>query len=273
MSQTRSLWFTILLAGLICLVGCGSSVSTSASSSPSDANLANPPVAPSGLAPLVVNSALDTATPPAGLVTLRSALSRAESDQPIVFDSALNGATIPLTLVADAHTLLKGEVMGIRNEPSGPVSYLVGYFDRDYGRSALVARKNVVIDASSLPAGITLAWSGGAQTAARVLAVDGNLTLTRVNIKGGRSLTENITAPHPDQPWTLARGGALAVWGVARLRNCQFYENQVQGDFDSSRDRGAFGGAVYADIVEMEDCVVSGNSVLGAGAAGGASTP
>ena len=35
--------------------------------------------------------------------------------------------------------MLKGEVMGIRDEPSGPVSYLVGYFDRDYGRSALYA--------------------------------------------------------------------------------------------------------------------------------------
>ena len=63
--------------------------------------------------------------------------------------------------------------------------------------------------------------------------------------------------------------GVLAVWGVARLSDCRLHDNHVEGDFDSSRDRGAFGGAVYADIVLMQRCVVSGNSVLGGGAAGG----
>ncbi len=87
----------------------------------------------------------------------------------------LNGGTIALSIVADEHTRLKGEVMGIRDEPSGPVSYLVGWFDRDYGRSALVARKDVVIDASALPSGITITWAG--TTPARVLAVSGDLTL------------------------------------------------------------------------------------------------
>jgi hypothetical protein len=219
-------------------------------------------------APLVVNSLLDTAAPAAGTVTLRSALAAAASGQTISFDSSLNGGTIGLSLVADEHTRLKGEVMGMRDEPSGPVSYLVGYFYRDYGRSALVARKNVVIDASSLPGGITVAWTG--TTPARVLAVEGNLTLTNVAITGGNSVTERLPTSAPDdQPWTLARGGALAVWGVARLVDCRLYDNHVQGDFDSSRDRGAFGGAVYADIVDMERCVVSGNSALGGGAAGG----
>jgi hypothetical protein len=90
------------------------------------------------------------------------------------FDRSLDGGTIALTLVADAHTLLKGEVMGIQQTPSGPVSYLVGYFDRDYGPSALVARKNVVIDASDLPNSITLAWAGPAP-GARVLAVEGDV--------------------------------------------------------------------------------------------------
>jgi hypothetical protein len=222
-------------------------------------------------APIIVNSLLDATSPPAGTVTLRSALEAAESGQPIEFDASLNGGTIALSVVADEHTQLKGEVMGIRDEPSGPVSYLVGYFDRDYGRSALVARKDVVIDASKLPAGITLAWTGGTQPAARVLAVEGNLTLVNVAITGGRSVAEDIATGSPDdQPWTLARGGALAVWGVARLVDCRLYDNHVQGDFDSSRDRGAFGGAVYADIVDMEGCIVSGNSALGAGAAGGA---
>ena len=244
----------VLLLLLLALAGCGGG----------DASGGRP-------ASIIVNSLLDTTSPPAGAVTLRSALAAAEPGQPIEFDASLNGGTIALSVVADEHTLLKGEVMGIRDEPSGPVSYLVGYFDRDYGRSALVARKDVVIDASKLPAGITLAWTGGTQPAARVLAVEGNLTLVNVAITGGHSVAEDIATGNPaDQPWTLARGGALAVWGVARLVDCRLYDNHVQGDFDSSRDRGAFGGAVYADIVDMEGCIVSGNSALGAGAAGGA---
>jgi hypothetical protein len=223
-----------------------------------------------GSAPIVVNSLDDSATPAAGSITLRSALAAAAPGQRISFAPALDGATLALQAVADEHTRLKGEVMGIRDEPSGPVSYLVGYFDRDYGRSALVARKNVVIDASALPAGITLAWAGGDSPGARVLAVEGDLTLINVAIRGGRSLS----APLPPggtypQPWTLARGGALAVWGVARLVDCRLHDNRVQGDFEPSRDRGAYGGAVYADIVDIEGCVISGNEVLGGGAAGG----
>jgi hypothetical protein len=217
---------------------------------------------------LVVNSLLDSDSPPAGTVTLRSALAKAAPGQAIRFDRSLDGGRISLSIVADEHTRLKGEVMGMRDEPSGPVSYLVGWFYRDYGRSALVARKNVVIDASDLPSGITLAWAGGVP--ARVLAVEGNLTLVNVDITGGHSVTEKLAVVNPDdQPWTLARGGAVAVWGVASLRDCRLYDNHVEGDFDSSRDRGAFGGAVYADIVEMQRCVVSGNSALGGGAAGG----
>jgi hypothetical protein len=53
------------------------------------------------------------------------------------------------------------------------------------------------------------------------------------------------------------------------LSDCRLYGNRAQGDFDSSRDRGAYGGAVYADIVDMKRCIVSGNSVVGGGAAGG----
>lgn len=222
----------------------------------------------SGSNAIVVNTLLDSATPPSGTVTLRSAIASAASGQVIRFDRNLDGGTISLSIVADEHTRLKGEVMGMRDEPSGPVSYLVGWFDRDYGRSALVARKNVVLDASDLPSGITLAWSGGVP--ARVLAIEGNLTLINVDITGGHSVTERLAVANPDdQPWTLARGGAVAVWGVARLQDCRLYGNHVEGDFDSSRDRGAFGGAVYADIVEMQRCVVSGNSALGGGAAGG----
>lgn len=250
----RNLLYGLAFAVLVLSAGCGGGGSDSPSPEP--------------LASVTVNSLLDDANPPAGTVSLRSALAAAESGQRIAFDPRLAGSTLPLTIVADQHTRLKGEVMGMRDEPSGPVSYLVGYFPRDYGRSALVARKDVVIDASALPGGITIAWAGG--TDSRVLAVDGNLTLINVAITGGRSVAENIATGNPDdQPWTLARGGAVAVWGVARLVDCRFYDNHVRGDFDSSRDRGAFGGAVYADIVEMERCVVAGNSALGGGAAGG----
>lgn len=249
-------WFkALLLSAVATLVACGGGGDD----------------APPPLPALIVNSLDDNAAPPAGTVTLRSALASAASGQAIRFDPRLNGGTIALTRVADEHTLLKGEVMGIRTEPSGPVSYLVGYFDRDYGRSALYARKNVVIDASDLPAGITLAWAGGDSPGARVLAVAGDLTLNNVTITGGRSITSALNPPYGayQQPWTLARGGAVAVWGVARLTNCRLHGNRVQGDFESSRDRGAFGGAVYADIVQMDNCIVAGNDVLGGGAAGG----
>ena len=220
--------------------------------------------------PLLVNSLEDLADPPAGTVTLRSALAATEPGQVIRFDAALDGGTIALTLVDAEHSVLKGEVMGIRDEPSGPVSYLVGYFERDYGRSALYARKDVVIDASDLPSGITLTWAGAVGDDARVLAVYGDLVLRGVTITGGRSVTEDISTADPEQqPWTLARGGGVAVWGRAQLAGCTLYDNHCEGDFESSRDRGAFGGGLYANIVEMEDCVVCGNTVLGGGAGGG----
>ncbi|MHC4931560.1 MAG: hypothetical protein ACYTGV_05145, partial [Planctomycetota bacterium] len=217
--------------------------------------------------PIVVNSLEDLAAPPHGTVTLRSALAAAASGQTIQFDPGLDGGAIELSIVGEEHTVLRGEVMGMRQEPSGPVSYLVGYHQRDYGRSALYARKRVVIDASGLATGITLTWAGGGD--ARVLAVYGDLSMTGVTVTGGRSVAEDISASNPDQPWTLARGAAVAVWGRARLSDCTLYDNHCVGDFDSSRDRGAFGGGIYANIVELEDCVIAGNTVVGGGAAGG----
>jgi len=219
---------------------------------------------------LIVNSLEDSASPAFGIVTLRSALADAEEGQTILFDESLDGGTIALSIVGNTHSILKGEVMGMREEDSGPVSYLVGYFDRDYGQSALYAYKNVVIDASALSQGITLSWTGGEDNPARVLAVYGDLILTNVSVTNGASVTEDISTDNPDdQPWTLARGGGVAVWGTARLVNCRLYNNRCEGDFDSSRDRGAFGGGLYANIVDMQNCIVGGNTVLGAGAAGG----
>lgn len=226
--------------------------------------------------PIVVNSLEDIAEPPEGLVTLRSALASAASGQAIIFDESLDGGVIELSIVGNAHTVLKGEVMGIREEPSGSVSYLVGYFDRDYGRSALYARKNVVIDASALPSGITLAWTGGEANPARVLAVRGNLSLRKVSITGGWSVAEELPPPDPNdangQLSTRARGAGIAVWGIAKLEDCALYDNHAKRDADvpaRSRDAGVFGGGVYADIVDIDKCVVSGNSLSASGVSGG----
>ena len=218
----------------------------------------------------IVNSLQDNASPPAGTVTLRSALESASPGQRITFDQSLNGGTISLIIVAEEHTVLTGEVMGF--DDVNNISYLVGYFDRDYGRSALFADKNVVIDASNLRDGITIRWDGA--DAARVLAVSGDLTLSNVAITGGNSVYDIAAdvGQHPDdnQASTLARGAGLAVWGVATLTDCAIYDNHAVGDeSDSSRDGGAYGGGVYADTVVMDNCVVSGNTVSGGGAAGG----
>jgi hypothetical protein len=226
-------------------------------------------------ADIVVNTLADLEYPPWGTVTLRSALADADDGETIRFAAWLDGRTIELSIVGEEHSVLKGEVMGMREEESGPVSYLVGYFERDYGRSALYARKNVVIDASSLPSGITLAWVGGEENPARVLAVYGNLTMTNVSVTGGWSVAEELPQDGDveyEQLSTRARGAGVAVWGVARLENCRIYNNHCRRDAAvpaRSRDAGAFGGGVYADIVEMERCVVSGNSVFASGVSGG----
>lgn len=219
---------------------------------------------------IVVNSLEDVEETSKGKVTLRSALALAADGEPIFFHPRLNGGTIELSIVGEENTVLRGEVMGMRDEPSGPVSYLKGYFNRNYGKSALYARKNVILDASTLPLGITLSWVGGPARQARVLAVYGDLTMINVSVTGGRSVAEKIVTDNADlQPWTLGRGGGVAVWGIARLVNCKLYNNYCEGDFESSRDRGAYGGGIYANIVDLENCIVSGNSVLGGGAAGG----
>ncbi len=222
------------------------------------------------LPPIVVNSLLDDIEPASGTVTLRSALSTAQSRQRITFDPTLNGGTIDLIHVEQEHTVLVGEVMGF--DDANNISYLIGYFDRDYGKSALFANKAVVIDASNLPDGITINWSGA--ESARVLAVAGHLALTNVSVTGGTSVFDVAAdvGQHPEdkQTSTLARGAGLAVWGVATLTDCAIYDNHAVGDdADTSRDGGAYGGGVYADTVVIDNCIVSGNSVYGGGAAGG----
>jgi len=209
--------------------------------------------------PIEVNSLEDTRTPPEGVITLRTALRDIGSGGTINFAPDLDGGTINLVEVDSDHSILRGEVF------LNGWDYQ-GYQERDYGRSALYVRKNVTIDASALSAGITLAWAGSDQTPARVLAVYGDLTMRNVTVTGGWSRSEPIDPP---QEHTLARGAGLAVWGVATLEDCTIHGNRALGDENGSRDRGSFGGGIYADRVVLRDCVISGNSVTGYGAAGG----
>lgn len=208
---------------------------------------------------IVVNSLEDAASPPAGTTTLRSAIASAGANDVITFDPSLDGATIPLTVVGDAHTILLGEVY--------VANVFSGYSERDYGKSALYARKDLTIDASDLPNGITLRWAGGDTNRARVLAVYGDLTMRNVTVSSGYSQAEAIDGG--TQPYTLARGGGLAVWGLLTLENCAVINNTCFGDYSASRDRGTYGGGIYANGLALRDSVISGNQALGMGAGGG----
>jgi hypothetical protein len=209
----------------------------------------------------VVDSLEDVEPPPAGTTTLRAAVERARPGDRITFDASLNGGTIRLTRVGATHTLLPGEVYA-----GGPPTFQ-GYQDRDYGPSALFAAKDLDLDASALPDGIAIEWGGGDASRARVLAVRGNLVMRNVTVRSGHASAEPIAGG--TQPFTLARGGGLAVWGTARLERCTVSGNRSSGDPEPSRDRGAYGGGIYANGLELVDTVVSGNSASGYGAAGG----
>ena len=217
-----------------------------------------------------VNSLEDIEAPAWGTVTLRSALEDVASGGKITFDESLDGGTIELTIVGDEHSVLVGEYMEMYYDPGAGVmiTELLGYFDRDFGKSALYAHKDIVIDASNLPNGITIAWANPGGVNARVLAVYGDLTMSNVTISGGRSVAEVMDGNNPTtQTATLARGGGLAVWGLARLSHCTLHDNQCDksNDTASERDQGAFGGGIYADVVDLDDCVISGNSCVGSG--------
>jgi len=227
---------------LLASAGCGSS--------------SKPPVIPA----YVVNSSDDVAQPSSGANTLRSILDAVPSDNTVTFDSSLNGATIELNIIAENHTTLPGETYNGMT--------FQGYAGRDYGKSALYEKKDITLDASSLPDGITIKWAGGDTNPARVLAVYGDLTLKNVNITGGYSLAEAIS-DSTTQPYTLARGGGLAVWGTLTLDHAAVYGNTIVGDTVASRDRGTLGGGIYANGLKLTNCIVAGNSAKGYGAAGG----
>jgi hypothetical protein len=211
---------------------------------------------------LEVNTLEDVDPAPAGKMTLRRAIELVDWYGTIVFHPILDGGTIRLRIVGDAHTILPGEVYS-----TGMPSTYQGYFERDYGKSALFSARDFTIDAGGLANGITVSWDGGSGEKARVLAIYGNLTMNNVTISGGWSSAE----PTGDeaQPFTLARGGGLAVWGYANLDKCTVGGNRISGEPAGSRDRGVYGGGVYANGLSLTDCIVSGNRAEGFGAAGG----
>jgi VCBS repeat-containing protein len=221
---------------------------------------------PADTAAIVVNSPDDPATPAPGKMTLREAVARLDDGGTITFDPRLDGGRIDLTIVGEEHSLLKGEVFTL--DMASRTWLFEGYQERDYGKSALYAAKTLTIDASALPGGITVAWAGGETSHARVLAVYGNLFMSNVTVTSGWVASEALPG-NTAQPYTLARGGGLAVWGVARLTDCVISGNRAEGDPNGSRDRGTFGGGIYADTVDLSGCVVSGNAVTGFGGAGG----
>ena len=241
MQRSRTLSLLIVMAAVIPLLvcGCGSGGGKGRT--------------------IVVDTLADEPLPARGGMTLRAALDQAGPNDTIAFDRSLNGGVIRLTIVGEAHSTLPGEVYA--------ANVFDGYHERDYGASALYARKNVTIDASGLPAGITLEWAGGDANKARVLAVYGNLTMLNVTVRGGHS--EAVALAEGPQPFTLARGGGLAVWGTARLERCAIINNRCTGDPNPSRDRGTYGGGIYANGLDLRSCVVSGNRVEGFGASGG----
>ncbi|HEY3489660.1 MAG TPA: hypothetical protein VGK27_06025 [Candidatus Deferrimicrobiaceae bacterium] len=216
---------------------------------------------PAGYSQLVVNSLEDPAEAPLGKMTLRAAVGLLDPDGVITFSPDLSGKAITLRIVGENHSVLKGETYDNN-------SVFVDFLDRDYGKSALYAVKNLTIDASGLPAGVTLRWGGDNAARARVLAVYGNLAMTNVAVTGGFSSADPIVVDNVAS-YTVARGGGIAVWGKATLDYCTLSGNRASGDMNGSRDRGAYGGGIYADTLELRNCILSGNTVDGYGAAGG----
>lgn len=212
-----------------------------------------------------VNSLEDLRWPPPGTVTLRSALEGLPPEGgTITFAPELNGKTIDLWQVGEEHSMLKGEVFLF---DKGKFVFQ-GFLDRDYGPSALhIEKDRVLISANSLADGITLKWTGGEKRPARVLSAYGDLELYKITVTGGYSKAHPLD--DPAQPYTLARGAGLAVWGLAIVDGCTIAGNEVDGDTEPSRDRGAFGGGIYAKDIDIYESTVIANSVKGFGAAGG----
>ena len=148
-------------------------------------------------------------TPGAG-VSLREALRDAPDGAGIVFDSTLNGLTLTLT---------GGEI---------------------------VIAKNVTIDASSLPAGVTI--SGGGTS--RIFTVNSGKTvaLQNLTLTGGNGVGTVVG--------NNGNGGTIFNNGTLTLTRCTLSGNSA-----------TFGGAIYNDgTLTLTHCTLSGNSASQGGA-------
>src|SRR3990170_1958372 len=84
---------------------------------------------------LTVNSLADAESPPGGTMTLRAAIREIGPGGTITFDPSLNGKTIPLEIVGSDNSPLMGEIY------TGMT--FGGYGERNYGKSALYAAKDL----------------------------------------------------------------------------------------------------------------------------------
>ncbi len=193
---------------------------------------------------LVVTTTADendpSGTPGTGL-SLREALRDAPDGAGIVFDSALSGATLTLTAA------LGGEI---------------------------VIEKNVTIDASSLPGGVTISGGGTSRlfciNSVQAVALH-NLTLTGGNGVGTFGSASG-GAIYSDSALTLtqctlsgnsagSRGGAISNhYGTLTLRHCTLAGN-------SAGDEGGAINSSPSSTLTLTHCTLSGNH---AGFQGGA---
>ena len=202
-----------------------------------------------------------------GKMTIRAAVARVESGG--ASPSTRGSTARRIDLVDRRRDRLDPAGRGVHDE-RGASGCSRGTRSATTAASALYADRSLTIDASALPNGITLAWAGGDASHARVLAVYGDLTMSNVTVTGGYAEAVPLPGDYPAQPYTLARGGGVAVWGTATLD--QLRPRRQPGrrrQLRRAATAAPSAAAIYADTVDLTGCVVSGNSVTGYGGAGG----
>ena len=153
-----------------------------------------------------------TNTGDSGPGSLRNAIANAINGETINFNPALNGATITLT---SGHLLIDNLAL--------------------------------TIDATSLPAGLTL----NGNSLSRIFAVSGssNVSLQNLKIRNGKAITEN-------------GGGIFMAGGNLSMTNCTFSDCSATYN----------GGAIYLSVgvtSTIERCAIVGNSTGNLGFGGG----
>ena len=152
-----------------------------------------------------------TSVADSGAGSLRQAITDVPANGAIVFNQSLNGQTITL------------------------------------GGSQLTVSKNLSIDASALPGGITI--SGNNASRVFNVAAGNTVTMTGLTITGGNSAT--------------ADGGGIYNGGTLNLNRCTVAGNNAPG---------GLGGGIFNDFgatLNTTYCSVANNSAISGGAGGG----